>query len=329
MTDVSAEGRITPGCAGMYRTEHLAAWKRIFDFIHRHSNARIAMQLAHAGRKGSCKRPWEGSRDDDPLDQDGWEVIAPSALPFRPWSPVPRAMRRTDMDKVRDDFVAAAAMALEAGADMVEIHMAHGYLLSGFISPLSNRSDDAYGGDLAGRMRFPLEVFDAVRARWPAERPMSVRISATDWVGDDGIDGDDAVKIAAMLKDHGCDIVDVSAGQTSADAEPVYGRMFQTPFADRIRHRANMPTMAVGNITSADQINTIIAAGRADLCALARPHLTDPHFTLRASAHYQYADQPWPPQYLAARAQAMREAEKARLMALDLRRAAKSHFRDI
>ena len=323
MTNVMRDGRISPGCAGMYKPEHVAAWRRIVDFVHANSDAKICMQLAHAGRKGATKRPWEGARDDDPLDDGGWPLIAASAIPFRPYSPVPREMDRDDMERVRDAFVRAARMALDAGFDMIELHMAHGYLLSSFISPLSNIREDAYGGSLANRMRYPLEVFDAVRAVWPADKPMAARISASDWVNGRGITGDDAVGIARMLKDHGCDIIDVSAGQTSAEAEPVYGRMFQTPFSDQLRHEVGIPTIAVGNITSADQVNTIVAAGRADLCALARPHLTDPHFTLRAAAHYQYDAQPWPAPYLAGKAQSLRLAEKERLEELELRRQAK------
>ena len=324
MTNVSPEGRITPGCAGMYKSEHVEAWRRIVDFAHANGGAKVCMQLAHAGRKGSTRLPWQGSREDDPLDDGGWPLISASAIPFRSYSPVPREMNRADMDKVTADFVRAAAMALDAGFDMIELHMAHGYLLSSFISPLSNVRNDEYGGDLGNRMRFPLEVFDAVRAVWPEARPMSVRISATDWVEGEGLSGDDAVEVARLLKHRGCDIIDVSAGQTSTEAEPVYGRMFQTPFSDQVRHEAGIATMAVGNITSPDQVNTIIAAGRADLCALARPHLTDPHFTLRAAAQYQHMAQLWPDQYLAAKEQSARLAEKQKLEILELRRQARA-----
>ncbi len=329
MTNVSADGRITPGCAGMYQPEHAAAWKKIVDFVHDRSHARICMQLAHAGRKGSTKAPWQG--EDEPLDAGNWPLISASAIAYKPASQTPRAMERADMDRVRDDFVRAAGMALEAGFDMLELHMAHGYLLSSFISPLSNRRDDEYGGSLESRMRFPLEVFDAVRAAWPEDRPMAARVSATDWVEGRGLSGEDSVAIAIMLKDHGCDIVDVSAGQTSAEARPVYGRMFQTPFSDQIRNEAGIPTIAVGGITSADQINTIVASGRADLCALARAHLTDPHFTLQAAAHYGYTPQIWPDQYLAAKAQSARLAERENLIEKELREAAKAappDFRD-
>jgi anthraniloyl-CoA monooxygenase len=302
MTNVSADGRITPGCAGMYDPEHADAWRRIVDFVHANSRAKICMQLAHAGRKGSTKRPWEGE-PDEPLEEGAWQTIAASPIPFRSGGPPPREMDRADMDRVRDDFVRAAAWANEAGFDMIELHMAHGYLLSSFISPLSNKRDDDYGGDIPARMKFPLEVLDAVRAHWPDDKPLSVRVSATDWVEDGGLTGDDAVEVARLLVEHGCDIIDVSAGQTTEDAEPIYGRMFQTPFSDQIRQEAGVPTITVGNITSADQVNTIIASGRADLCALARPHLSDPHFTLRAAAHYGYEPQYWPEQYLAGKAQ--------------------------
>ena len=322
MTDVSREGRISPGCAGMYKPEHVAAWRGIVDFVHANSRAMICMQLAHAGRKASTKRAWEG--DNEPLEEGGWPIISASPIPYLPHGPVPKEMDRADMDKVRDDFVRAAKWAEEAGFDMIEVHMAHGYLLSSFISPLSNVRTDEYGGSLENRMRFPLEVFDAVRAVWPEDKPMSVRISATDWVEDGGLTGDDSVIVATTLEAHGCDIVDVSAGQTTTDAEPVYGRMFQTPFSDQIRSEAGIPTIAVGNITTADQINTIVAAGRADLCALARPHLTDPHFTLRAAAHYGYELQFWPNQYLSAQQQSTRLAERDNEREAELQRAAKA-----
>ncbi len=323
MTDVSREGRITPGCAGMYKDEHVAAWKRIVDFVHANSRARFCMQLAHAGRKGATCIPWQGGADE-PLKEGAWPILSASAIPYLPHSQMPKAMDRADMDKVRDDFVAAARRADAAGFDMIELHAAHGYLLSSFISPLSNIRDDEYGGSLENRMRFPLEVLDAVRAVWPAHKPLSVRISATDWAGEEGVTGDDAVEIARMLKAHGCDIVDVSAGQTSTRGKPVYGRMFQTPFSEQVRLEADIPTIAVGNITSADQVNTIVAAGRADLCALARPHLADPHFTLQASAHYGYEDQAWPNQYLPAKPQAIRLGAAARTEYEMLRAAAKA-----
>ncbi|HEY3175824.1 MAG TPA: bifunctional salicylyl-CoA 5-hydroxylase/oxidoreductase [Candidatus Polarisedimenticolia bacterium] len=298
MTDVSRDGRITPGCSGMYKDEHVAAWRRIVDFVHAHSKARIALQLAHAGRKGSTKLMWEGI--DDPLPEGNWPLISASAIPWSPANQVPRAMERADMDQVRDDFARAAEMAREAGFDMLEIHFAHGYLLSSFISPLTNTRADEYGGPLENRMRYPLEVFDAVRRVWPVDRPISVRISATDWV-EGGFEPDHAVEASIMLKAHGCDIIDVSSGMTTPRAAPVYGAMYQTPFADRIRNEAGIPTMALGNIQSWDQVNTIIVAGHADLCVLARPHLFDPYFTLHAAADQKHDDAHWPNQYLAAR----------------------------
>jgi len=323
MTDVSPDGRISPACAGMYKPEHVEAWKRVVDFVHDQTGANICMQLAHAGRKGSTKVTWERARPDDPLESGGWDLIAASPIPYREYSPVPREMTRDDMDRVKNDFIAAARRAEEAGFDMLELHMAHGYLLSGFVSPLSNVRTDEYGGTLENRMRFPLEVFDAVRAVWPREKPMSVRISATDWVEDGGQTGDDSVEVARLLKAHGCDIVHVSAGQTSPDAKPVGGRMFQVPFADQIRNEADVPTIAVGNVTSADQVNTILAAGRADLVALARPHLTNPHFTMQAAAEYGVRDARWPNQYLPAREQAIALAEADRARERELRLAAK------
>jgi len=293
MTDVSPEGRISPGCTGMYKPEHVSAWKRIVDFVHAHSYAKIGLQLGHAGRKGSTRLAWDGM--DEPLPQDNWQIIAASPIPYFPHSQVPRAMDRQDMDAVRADFVRAARMAEQAGFDILEIHFAHGYLLASFISPLTNHRRDEYGGSLGNRMRFPLEVFDAVRAVWPELKPISVRISAVDWAPG-GTEPADAVEIARLLKTHGCDIVDVSAGQTVPDAKPVYGRQFQTPFADRVRHEAQIPTMAVGNISSYTDVNTILAAGRADLCVLARAHLWDPYWT-RHAAHEMGYTLPWPPQY--------------------------------
>ena len=293
MTDVSREGRISPGCTGMYKPEHVAAWKRIVDFVHANSAAKIGLQLGHAGRKGSTRLAWDGM--DEPLKEGNWEIIAASPIPYFPHSQVPRAMEGRDMDAVRDDFVRAARMAEQAGFDILEIHFAHGYLLASFISPLTNHRTDEYGGSLANRMRFPLNVFDAVRAVWPEHKPISVRISAVDWAPG-GTEPTDAVDIARLLRAHGCDIVDVSAGQTVPDAKPVYGRQFQTPFADRVRHDAGIPTMAVGNISSYTDVNTILAAGRADLCVLARAHLWDPYWTRHAAHEMGYA-LPWPPQY--------------------------------
>lgn len=316
MTDISETARITPGCTGLWNTDQAKAWRRITDFVHASSRAKIAVQLAHAGRKGATCLPWSGGYDQPlPKGQD-WEIIAASAIPYLPNSQVPRAMTRTDMDAVRDDFVAAAKLAIEAGFDMIELHMAHGYLLSSFISPLSNTRTDEYGGSLENRLRFPLEVFDAIRAVWPQDKPISVRLSAVDWVPERGLTVEDSIQIAKMLKSRGCDLVDVSAGQTSNEARPQYGRMFQTPFSDAIRQEAGIATIAVGAITSADQVNTIVASGRADLCALARPHLADPYFTLHAAADYDWRGIHWPEQYEAGRDQLYqlrsREREEAK-----------------
>jgi anthraniloyl-CoA monooxygenase len=296
MICVSDTGRITPGCAGMYRDEHVEAWRRIVSFAHQHGGSAVGAQIGHSGRKGSTRLMWEGI--DEPLRAGNWEVIAPSAVAYSPLNQVPRAMTRADMDTVRDQFVWAARGALEAGFDLLEIHMAHGYLLSSFLSPLTNLRDDEYGGSLAGRARFPLEVLDACRAVWPSEKPISVRISATDWVPG-GFDPDQAVAFAQMLASHGCDIVDVSSGQVSPLEKPDYGRSYQTPFADRIRHEVGLPVIAVGAIASYDDVNTIVCAGRADLCALARAHLYDPHWTLHAAAEQDYDLVEWAPQYRA------------------------------
>ncbi|MHC4513115.1 MAG: bifunctional salicylyl-CoA 5-hydroxylase/oxidoreductase [Planctomycetota bacterium] len=303
MTNVSADGRITNGCAGMYDDGHVAAWKRIVDFVHQHSKAKIGVQLAHAGRKGAVRHPWEG--DDSPLpDDQAWDTIAPSALPFYPEWRVPREMNREDMDRIRDAFVRSTRMAIDAGFDLIELHMAHGYLLSSFLSPLSNKRTDEYGGSLENRMRYPMEVFAAVRAVWPQEQPMSVRISATDWMpAAEGLTGDDAVVIARTLRELGCDIVDVSSAGNSPESEPQYGRMYQVPFAERIRTEAGIPTMAVGALLGADHGNTVLAAGRTDLCCMARPHLHNPYLTLHAAEDYDHDDQHWPGQYLPGRRQ--------------------------
>ena len=300
MACVAPDARITPGCTGMYEPTHVDAWRRIVDFVHTESRAKVCLQLGHAGPKGSTKVPWLG--EDVPLDEGNWPLIAPSAVRYAPQLQVPREMTRQDMDRVRNQFVDAARMGAEAGFDMVELHCAHGYLMSSFITPLSNRRTDEYGGSTANRVRFPVEVFCAMRAVWPADRPMSVRVSATDWV-EGGVTGEEAVAVARAFVDAGVDIVHVSTGQTSVHAKPVYGRMYQTPFSDQIRNETHIPTIAVGNITDAEQVNAIIAAGRADLCALARPHLTDPFWTLRAAAELGYRDQHWPVQYLTGRRQ--------------------------
>ncbi|MDH4037650.1 MAG: bifunctional salicylyl-CoA 5-hydroxylase/oxidoreductase [Candidatus Krumholzibacteria bacterium] len=311
MTCVSPEGRITPGCAGMYAQAHADAYRRIVDFIHRRSDARVALQLGHAGRKASTRVPWEGG--EIPLASGNWPIMAPSAIPWTAAHAVPREMTRDDMDNVVRDFVAATQRAIGAGFDALELHCAHGYLLSSFISPLTNRRADAYGGSLENRMRFPLEVLAAVRAVWPRERPLGVRVSATDWV-EGGIGIEDSVAIARMVRARGADFIDVSAGQVTPDQKPVYGRMFQVPFAERIRLETGMATLAVGNIYEPDHANSIIAAGRADLCLLARPHLWDPMWTLRAAAQTGYEDVRWPEQYDTGRRQLetlMRRAREA------------------
>jgi len=311
MSCVSPEGRITPGCAGMYRPEHAKAYRRIVDFVHRHSQARMALQLGHSGPKGSTRLMWDGM--DLPLESGNWPVMGPSDKPYRQGGQVPRPMARADMDEVVAQFRQAARLGLEAGFDWLEVHCAHGYLLSAFISPVSNRRRDGYGGSLSARLRFPLEVVEAVREIWPDERPLSVRISATDWLKS-GVSGEDSVAIARAMTAAGADIIHVSAGQTSTRARPVYGRMFQTPFSDQIRNEAGVPTIAVGNIYETDHVNSILAAGRADLCALARPHLSDPYWTLRAATTLGHQRQPWPVQYLSGKEQAERLAARAAAM---------------
>jgi anthraniloyl-CoA monooxygenase len=303
MTCVSPEGRITRGCTGIYTEEQARAWQRIVSFVHDQSTAKIAMQLGHSGRKGSTGLPWEAPDGGDvPLDAGGWETVGPSALAWDAQHRAPREMSEPEMATIRDQFVAAAKRVAEAGFDMIELHCAHGYLLSSFISPITNQRSDHYGGSLENRMRYPLEVLGAVRAVWPGDRPMSVRISATDWVPG-GITVEDAVTIAAMFREHGADLIDVSAGQVTPDQKPVYGRMFQVPFAESIRLETGMKTMAVGNIYEPDHVNSILGAGRADLCLLARPHLWDPQWTHRAAAQLGYEDVQWPNQYLSGKQQ--------------------------
>ncbi|WP_446831149.1 bifunctional salicylyl-CoA 5-hydroxylase/oxidoreductase [Candidatus Foliamicus sp.] len=308
MSCVSPEGRITPGCAGVYRREHAQAYRRIVDFVHSHSQARMALQIGHSGPKGSTKLMWEGM--DEPLDSGNWEIIGPSERRYRRGGQLARPMTRADMDLVIEQFREATRLGLEANFDWLELHCAHGYLLSAFITPLSNRRRDAYGGTLRNRLRYPLEVLEAVREVWPQEKPLSVRISATDWVAS-GVTAEEAVKIARAMTEAGADIIHVSAGQTSTRARPVYGRMFQTPFSDRIRNEAGVPTIAVGNIYETDHVNSILAAGRADLCALARPHLSDPYWTLRAATTLGHSRQDWPIQYLSGKEQAERLALRA------------------
>jgi len=309
MTCVSPEARITPGCPGLWNDEQMLAFKRIVDFVHQNTDARIGIQLGHAGRKGSTRVSWEGT--DMPLPEGNWPLISASALPYiEGVSQVPQAMTRAHMDAVRDDFVAAAKRAAGAGFDWLELHCAHGYLLSSFISPLTNQRDDEYGGSLDHRLRYPLEVFKAVRAVWPEHLPMSVRISAHDWV-EGGVTADDAIEIARRFKQAGADMVDCSSGQVSKAEKPVYGRMYQTPFSDRVRNEAMVPTIAVGAIFEADHVNSIIASGRADLCALARPHLADAAWTLRESARIGFADVTWPRQYFPAKRQLETNFERA------------------
>ncbi len=295
MTAVAPEARITPGCAGIWNIPQMMAWQRIVNFVHKHSDTKIGLQLGHSGPKGSTQLGWE--RIDEPLASGNWPLLAASAIPYGPHNQTPRAMTRDDMDEVLDEFIVATRRAAVAGFDLLELHCAHGYLLSSFICPLTNRRDDDYGGSLENRLRFPLEICRVMRDEWPRERPLSVRISAHDWVPG-GNTPDDAVIMARMFREAGADLIDVSSGLTTREAKPVYGRMYQTPFADRIRNEVGIATMAVGNIFEADHVNTIIAAGRADLCALARPHLADPAWTLHAAAQQDYREISWPQQYL-------------------------------
>ena len=308
MTAPCAEGRITPGCPGLYNDAQMLAFKRIADFVHASGNgAKIGLQLGHSGPKGSTQVGWE--QTDEPLTADNWPLIAASALAFGPTNQMPSAMTRADMDRVTAEFVQSTRYAIDAGFDWLELHCAHGYLLSSFITPLTNVRTDDYGGTLENRCRYPLEVFKAMRAVWPAHLPMSVRISAHDWAPGGNTD-DDAVEIARLFKAAGCDVIDVSSGQTTRAAKPVYGRMYQTPFADRIRNEVGIQTMAVGAISESDQVNSIIAAGRADLCAIARPHLADPAWTLHEAAKLQSRHVSWPLPYLSGRDQLYREIGK-------------------
>jgi anthraniloyl-CoA monooxygenase len=313
MTCVSADARITPSCPGLYAPAHTAAWKRIVDFVHGQTDARIAIQLGHAGPKGSTRVMWEGI--DQPLPDDNWPLIAASSEQYLPGvSQVARAATEADLERVEADFVRATLAAEEAGFDWLELHCAHGYLLSSFISPLTNRRTDDYGGSLENRCRYPLRVFRAMRAAWPAGKPMSVRISAHDWV-EGGITPSDAVQIARLFKEAGADMIDCSSGQVSKQEKPVFGRMYQTPFADRIRNEAGIPAIAVGSIFEADHANSIIAAGRADLCAVGRPHLANPAWTLTEAAKIGFTAIAWPKQYLAGKAQLERNLERERQVA--------------
>ena len=315
MTCISADARITPGCTGIWNDAQRDAWKRIVDFVHANGGTKIALQIGHAGRKGATRLASDAI--DMPLQSGAWPLLAPSALPYiEAVSQIPREMDRADMERIKADFVAATRRAASADFDMIEFHAAHGYLMSSFISPLTNRRNDEYGGNLENRCRYPLEVFRAMREVWPAEKPMSVRISAHDWVPG-GTTPEDAVVVASLFKAAGADIIHVSSGQVSKDEAPVYGRMFQVPFSDQIRNELHVPTIAVGNIFEADHVNTIIAAGRADLCALARPHLADPAWTLHAAAALGFKNIVWPPQYQGGRLQLERNLDRAAQLALD------------
>jgi anthraniloyl-CoA monooxygenase len=323
MTCVGRDARITPGCAGLWNDAQQAAWTRIVDFVHANSATKFALQLGHAGRKGATRLMWDGI--DRPLDEGGWDVVSASPLPYFPDSQVPRELDRAAMDAIKAEFVAATERGARCGFDMLELHCAHGYLLASFISPLTNMRSDDYGGALENRLRFPLEIFSAMRAVWPAHKPMSVRISATDWA-EGGITGDGAVLVARAFAEAGVDLVDVSTGQTVREAQPIYGRMFQMPFSDQVRNEARVATMCVGNITTADQVNTILAAGRADLVALGRPHLVDPAFTTKAAAWYG-AEVFCPPQYLPGKEQIVRNSVRDRQDFEDLKIKAKPRTR--
>ena len=308
MTCVSPDARITPGCLGLWDDAQIEGWKRFVDFVHANSDTKVACQIGHAGRKGATKRAWDGI--DQPLEEGGWPLISASALPYLEGSQVPKAMDRADMDRVVADFVAATRRAAAAGVDWLELHAAHGYLLSSFLSPLTNRRADEYGGSHENRARFPLEVFRAIRAVWPAEKPISVRLSCHDWF-EGGNTPEDAAIFAAMFKDAGADLIDCSSGQVWKQEKPVYGRLFQTPFSDKIRNEVRIPTIAVGAISEADHANSIIAAGRADLCAIARPHLADPSWALHEAAKIGLKSVAWPKQYRSAKGQYEANLERA------------------
>jgi anthraniloyl-CoA monooxygenase len=300
MTCVSPDARITPGCLGLWNDEQAKGWKRFVDFVHANSEAKVGIQLGHAGRKGATRLAWDGM--DQPLEDGAWPLISASALPYLKNSQVPKEMDRADMDRVKADHVCAARYAAEAGADWLELHCAHGYLLSSFLSPLTNIRTDDYGGSHENRARYPLEVFAAIREVWPQDKPISVRLSCHDWA-DGGNTPEDAAIFAKMFKDAGADLIDCSSGQVSKEEKPVYGRLFQTPFSDKIRNEIGIPTIAVGAISEADQANSIIAAGRADLCAVARPHLADPAWVLHEAAKIGLTSIPWPKQYFSGKLQ--------------------------
>jgi anthraniloyl-CoA monooxygenase len=313
MTCVSPQGRITPGCTGLWNEAQCEAWRRITRFVHTHTQAKICLQLGHAGRKGSTQLGWEQA--DHPLPQGNWPLLSASPLPYLEGvSQTPSQASEQDMREITAQFVTAAQLGLRAGFDMMELHMAHGYLLASFLSPLTNRRDDRYGGSLENRLRFPLEVVRAVRDVLPESLPLSVRISACDWA-QGGLTEADLLGVARAMQQAGVDIIDVSSGQTVPWQKPVYGRMYQTPFSDLIRNGVGVPTIAVGNIYEADQVNSIIAAGRADLCAIARPHLANPSWTLEAAAELQHASQWWPQQYLSGKSQLERNLQRAALLA--------------
>lgn len=312
MTCVSPEGRITPMCCGLWNREQMQAFRRIVDYVHEHTEAKIALQLGHSGRKGSTRAGWD--KIDYPLESGNWELVSASPIPYMDGiSQVPREVTRADMDKIKGDFVRSVELGIEAGFDWLEYHCAHGYLMSSFVSPLTNKRTDEYGGSIQNRCRFPLEVFAAMRAVWPQDKPISVRISANDWVPE-GLTPEDAVIVACLFKEAGADVIDCSSGQVSKAERPVFGRMFQVPFSDRIRNEVKVPTIAVGNIFEGDHVNTIIAAGRADLCAVARPHLADPAWTLHEAAKQGFTDIWWPKQYLHGKAQLERNLARAALL---------------
>jgi anthraniloyl-CoA monooxygenase len=316
MTCVSPYARITPACLGMWNEEQMKAWKRVVDYVHTHTDAKMALQLGHSGRKGSTRRGWEGI--DQPLESGNWPLVSASPLPYiEGVSQTPREMTRADMDRIKADFVSATRRGAVAGFDWLEFHCAHGYLLSSFISPLTNQRTDEYGGTLENRCRYPLEVFKAMRAAWPEDKPMSVRISAHDWVPG-GITPEDAAEVARLFKCAGADMIDCSSGQVSKAERPVYGRMYQVPLSDRIRNEVGIATIAVGNIFEGDHVNTIIAAGRADLCAIARPHLADPSWTLHEAAKQGYTDVWWPSPYLNGKEQLERNLARAALLRLQV-----------
>ena len=313
MTCTSADARITPGCPGLWNDAQQADWKRIVDWVHQETDAKIALQIGHAGPKGSTCAPWQGAGSDQALPEGNWPLLGASAQAFLPEGQVPSAMTEQDMVRVKNDFVCTAQRAVQAGFDWLELHCAHGYLLSSFISPLTNHRQDAYGGTLENRLRYPLDIFAAVRAVWPAHLPMSVRISAHDWV-EGGMTPEQATEVARAFKAAGADMIDCSSGQVSVQQKPVYGRMYQTPFADRIRQEVGIPTLAVGAISEADHVNSVIAAGRADLCAVARPHLANPAWTLTEAARIGYTAVKWPAPYQSGQPQLEAAFARERLL---------------